>query len=37
MVQAEKDMYVSNILVQRGIKAGSNGLTIRYEVIEKCL
>jgi O-acetyl-ADP-ribose deacetylase (regulator of RNase III) len=36
MVQVEKYMYVANMIGQKGIKTGSNGVPVRYEAIEKC-
>jgi O-acetyl-ADP-ribose deacetylase (regulator of RNase III) len=37
VVQVEKYMYVANMIGQKGIKTGSNGIPVRYEAIEKCL
>ncbi|MGG7552174.1 macro domain-containing protein [Chryseobacterium arthrosphaerae] len=37
IVQVEKYMYVANMIGQKGIKTGSNGVPVRYEAIEKCL
>lgn len=37
MVQVEKYMYVANMIGQKGMKTGSNGVPVRYEAIEKCL
>ncbi|MGN7865661.1 macro domain-containing protein [Chryseobacterium sp. 22458] len=36
-VQVEKYTYVANMIGQKGIKTGSNGVPVRYEAIEKCL
>ncbi len=30
-------MYVANMIGQKGMKTGSNGVPVRYEAIEKCL
>lgn len=37
VVQVEKYIYVANMIGQKGIKTGSNGVPVRYEAIEKCL
>ncbi len=37
IVQVEKYMYVANMIGQKGMKTGSNGVPVRYEAIEKCL
>ncbi|MDI9310021.1 MAG: macro domain-containing protein [Limnohabitans sp.] len=37
LVQAEKYIYVCNMVGQRGIKTGSNGVPIRYDAVEECL
>lgn len=37
IVQVEKHMYVANMIGQKGMKTGSNGVPVRYEAIEKCL
>jgi O-acetyl-ADP-ribose deacetylase (regulator of RNase III) len=36
-VQVSKDIYVANMIGQRGIKTGINGPPIRYDAVEKCL
>lgn len=37
LVQVEKYIYVANIIGQKGIKTGSNGVPVRYDAIEKAL
>jgi O-acetyl-ADP-ribose deacetylase (regulator of RNase III) len=37
LVQVRPDIWVANMIGQRGIKAGSAGPPIRYEAIERCL
>ena len=37
IIQVEKYIYVANMIGQKGIKTGSNGVPVRYEAIEKCL
>ncbi|SDI68508.1 O-acetyl-ADP-ribose deacetylase (regulator of RNase III), contains Macro domain [Chryseobacterium jejuense] len=37
IVQVEKYIYVANMIGQKGMKTGSNGVPVRYEAIEKCL
>ena len=37
LVQAEKYIYVANMIGQRGMKTGSNGVPIRYEAVKTCL
>ena len=37
LVQVEPYVYVANMIAQKGIKAGSEGVPIRYEALEKCL
>lgn len=36
-VQVSKDIYIANMIGQRGVKTGSNGPPIRYDAVEKCL
>lgn len=37
LVQVETYVYVANIVGQKGIKTGSNGVPVRYDAIEKGL
>ncbi|MGB0523459.1 MAG: macro domain-containing protein [Flammeovirgaceae bacterium] len=37
LVQVEKYIHIANMIGQRGIKRGSNGVPIRYEAVEQCL
>lgn len=37
IVQVEKYIYVANMIAQKGMKTGSNGVPIRYDALEKCL
>ncbi|MBV8327119.1 macro domain-containing protein [Chryseobacterium sp.] len=37
IIQVEQYVYVANMIGQKGIKTGSNGIPVRYEAIEKCL
>ncbi|MDR2237278.1 MAG: macro domain-containing protein [Chryseobacterium sp.] len=37
IVQVEQYIYVANMIGQKGMKTGSNGIPVRYEAIEKCL
>lgn len=37
LIQAEAYIYVANMIGQRGMKKGSNGVPIRYEAVLKCL
>ena len=37
IIQVEEYIYVANMIGQKGIKTGSNGVPVRYEAIEKCL
>lgn len=37
IVQVEKYIYVANMIGQKGIKTGSNGVPVRYDAIEQCL
>ena len=37
IIQVDQYTYVANIIGQKGIKTGSNGVPIRYEAVEKCL
>ncbi|SMO55865.1 O-acetyl-ADP-ribose deacetylase (regulator of RNase III), contains Macro domain [Chryseobacterium rhizoplanae] len=37
LVQVEKYIYIANIIGQKGIKTGSNGVPVRYDAIEKAL
>lgn len=36
-IQVEKYITVANMIAQRGIKNGSNGVPIRYEALRECL
>jgi len=36
-IQVENFIYVCNMIGQRGMKTGSNGVPIRYEAVSKCL
>lgn len=36
-VQVQPDIWVANMIGQRGIKTGSKGVPIRYEAVEECL
>ncbi|NME71394.1 macro domain-containing protein [Flammeovirga aprica] len=36
-IQVEEYIYVCNMIGQRGIKRGSNGVPIRYEAVKDCL
>jgi O-acetyl-ADP-ribose deacetylase (regulator of RNase III) len=37
LVQVQPDVWVANMVGQRGIKSGSGGPPVRYEAIERCL
>ena len=37
LVQVQSDIWVANMIGQRGIKTGSSGPPIRYPAIEQCL
>ncbi|HEX5597082.1 MAG TPA: macro domain-containing protein [Micromonosporaceae bacterium] len=37
LVQVQPDIWVGNMIAQRGIKTGSAGPPIRYEAVERCL
>lgn len=37
LVQVRPDIWVANMIGQRGIKTGSSGPPIRYEAVERCL
>ncbi len=37
MVQVRPDVWVANMVGQRGIRTGSKGPPIRYDAIERCL
>ncbi len=37
IIQVDKFIYVCNMIAQRGMKTGSNGVPIRYEAVNKCL
>lgn len=37
LVQVKPDMWVANMMGQRGMRTGSNGPPVRYEAIERCL
>jgi O-acetyl-ADP-ribose deacetylase (regulator of RNase III) len=36
-VQVKPDIWVANMVGQRGMRTGSNGPPVRYEAIERCL
>ncbi len=36
-VQAERYIWIANMIGQRGMKTGSKGPPVRYDAIEKCL
>lgn len=37
LVQVTPDIWVANMVAQRGTRTGSNGPPIRYEAVERCL
>lgn len=37
LVQVQPDVWVANMVGQRGIRSGSGGPPVRYEAIERCL
>ncbi|MGW4208358.1 macro domain-containing protein [Lentzea sp. NPDC004789] len=37
LVQVKPDIWVANMVGQRGTRTGSNGPPVRYEAIERCL
>ncbi|WP_044208926.1 macro domain-containing protein [Flammeovirga sp. OC4] len=37
IIQVEEYVYVCNMIGQRGMKTGSNGVPIRYEAVNDCL
>jgi O-acetyl-ADP-ribose deacetylase (regulator of RNase III) len=37
LVQVRPDVWVANMVAQRGMKTGSQGPPIRYEAVENCL
>ncbi|WP_442266375.1 macro domain-containing protein [Tenacibaculum sp. ZS6-P6] len=37
IIQVDEFVYVCNMIGQRGMKTGSNGVPIRYEAVNKCL
>ncbi|WP_030290906.1 macro domain-containing protein [Streptomyces katrae] len=37
LVQVEPDVWVANMVGQRGIRTGSGGPPIRYDAVERCL
>ncbi|MFB7781699.1 macro domain-containing protein [Streptomyces vinaceus] len=37
VVQVRADIWVANMVAQRGIRTGSGGPPIRYEALERCL
>lgn len=37
LVQVRPDVWVANMVAQRGIRSGSNGPPIRYDAVERCL
>jgi O-acetyl-ADP-ribose deacetylase (regulator of RNase III) len=37
LVQVRPDIWVANMVAQRGMKTGSSGPPIRYDAVERCL
>ncbi|MFD1322777.1 macro domain-containing protein [Micromonospora sonneratiae] len=37
LVRVDPDVWVANMVGQRGIRTGSNGPPIRYDAVERCL
>jgi O-acetyl-ADP-ribose deacetylase (regulator of RNase III) len=37
LVQVRADIWVANMVAQRGMRAGSSGPPIRYDAVERCL
>lgn len=37
LIQTEQYIYVANMVGQKGIKTGSNGVPVRYDAIGQCL
>lgn len=37
VVEVEQYIHVANMIGQKGIKTGSNGVPIRYDAVEECL
>jgi O-acetyl-ADP-ribose deacetylase (regulator of RNase III) len=37
LVQVKPDIWVANMIGQRGMRTGSNGPPIRYEAVDECL
>ncbi|MCO8277286.1 macro domain-containing protein [Actinoplanes sp. TRM 88003] len=37
LVQVRPDVWVANMVAQRGTRTGSNGPPIRYDAVERCL
>ncbi|MFF4580083.1 macro domain-containing protein [Streptomyces sp. NPDC001389] len=37
LVQVRPDLWVANMVAQRGIRTGSSGVPIRYDALERCL
>ncbi|MER6335180.1 macro domain-containing protein [Streptomyces sp. NPDC001034] len=37
MVRVRSDIWVANMVAQRGMKVGSSGPPIRYDAVERCL
>ena len=37
LIQAEKYIYIANMIAQQGMKTGSKGVPIRYPAVEMCL
>jgi O-acetyl-ADP-ribose deacetylase (regulator of RNase III) len=37
LVQVRADIWVANMVAQRGIRTGSSGPPIRYDAVERCL
>src|SRR4051812_18111794 len=37
LIQVQDDIWVANMVAQRGIRTGSSGPPIRYDAVERCL
>ncbi|MFJ8162138.1 macro domain-containing protein [Streptomyces sp. NPDC096136] len=37
LVQVRPDLWVANMVAQRGMRTGSSGVPIRYDALERCL
>lgn len=37
LIQVENYIYIANMVAQKGMKTGSNGVPIRYEAVATCL